>query len=300
VRAKLGRVFEWRVWHLYLLAGVASVVILLVGISMLLGTLYLRGQSRKETQRNAAVNRVQGRALANLKRIQVLEHPKPPSDAQLARAASRALQVCVADPKCRAQLRGSIRRTDLRPSDVPRLRPRRSSSSTGGGAGSGSTSRSGGSTGPPSAGPSRPPSSAPTPRRPQAPRPNRPAPGPSSPPSSPAPGPGPASPSPPRPTPPAPRPAPAAPTPPVSVPPVTPPPAPPPVTVPPITVPPVTPPVQVCTPVVQVNCQRANGRVVGPSGAEADPGSNSGRGNQDKPLCERIKAVCPSGLIRFP
>jgi hypothetical protein len=63
--------------------------------------------------------------------------------------------------------------------------------------------------------------------------------------------------------------------------------------------------VQVCTPVVKVNCREPGGRIVGPGGSSADPGSNSGRGNQDEPLCERVKAPCdekgspifPPGLI---
>jgi hypothetical protein len=71
------------------------------------------------------------------------------------------------------------------------------------------------------------------------------------------------------------------------------------VTVPPV-VPPVVPPIRVCTPVIKVNCVNPkSGRVVGPEGHAADPDSNSGRGNKDEPLCERIKTVCPPGIIRF-
>jgi hypothetical protein len=289
MKARLTRVFEWRVWHLYLMAAVASLVLLLFGGALVLGSLSLRNQSRRETARNAAVNRTQARALENLKRIQALE--KPPSDEQLARAASNALRVCVADTACRRALRGSIRGARLRLSDLP-------STSTDD---TGTPAAPGGTTSPPSSGSSPSPgasgpgggTSTPTPRRPSSPAPRRPAA-----PNRPAP-PAPSTPAPARPSPAPPaQPTPAnpipAPRPPVPLP-TTPPPPPVPA-VPPVQV-------QVCTPAVQVNCQRTDGRLVGPGGSAADPSSNSGRGNQGDRVCDRVKAPCdvfPPGLIRLP
>lgn len=86
---------------------------------------------------------------------------------------------------------------------------------------------------------------------------------------------------------------------------MTPPPPVPPVTVPPITVP---VPVQVCTPVIKINCRNPQSGAIRSAEAEADPASNSGRGSATDPLCDRLKLPCddagnpvfPAGLIRLP
>lgn len=212
--------------------------------------------------------------------------------------ALRALRSCARDPVCRRRNPGVVR-ANRAISNIPTPPPDTSgsgSSSGGGSSGSGGGNSGSGTTPAPrrppaSPGPSRPSTPQPTTR----PTPSRPAPAPSPPPAS-----APPAATAPRPAPPS---VPQATTPPVGpVPPVTTPTVPP--VVPPVTVP---VPIQVCTPVIQVNCRRPNGRIVGPTGAAADPASNSGRGNlEDKP-CERVKAPCddagapvfPDGLIRF-
>jgi hypothetical protein len=219
------------------------------------------------------VNDVQQREIASNRKAAIqakqLARALQPTDAELARGASRALGACLAQPECLRALRGAIRRARLRRSDLPALRtPSRPSRPTtpGGGSFGGSTGTggSGTTTAPrrPAPAPSPP---RPTPRpRPRAPRP-RPAPRPPS-------------------NPPATTPAPTPTSPPsgsTSQPPPVPVPPPPtlPVPVPPIPLP------GVCTPVVNVNCPKGS----------IDPGSNSGRGNSGDQPCDRIKRpdLCP-------
>lgn len=289
IRAKSVSYFGLRYWHVWAWAGALGLIFAVLIVGAFMGVVYLRGLSRQETQRNAAVNRAQQQSIANLRRIQRLE--KPPTDRELALAASNALRVCVADAACRRRLRGAIRRTNLRPSDVPSLVPRPSSDTgsggtgAGGGTGGNSTGTGGNSGGTTS------PGGPDTTRRPTSPAPSRPPVAPS------APAPRPPAAPPPTARPPR-EPTPVTPSTPIPVP-RPPPPTP---TVPPVTTPPVVPPVQVCTPVIQVNCRDPqSGRVVGPNGAAADPGSNGGRGNRDEPLCERVKAPCDAaGNPVFP
>lgn len=291
VAERIAQPFGLRIWHVL----VASLLlgVLLVGVVTIFALVAF--QLNDTQNRDIEANR---RAILNNRRLDRLE--RPPNDRELALAAARALRACVADAVCRSQLRGAIRRTNLRPRDVPSLRPRPSTTPGGGGNGSGSggtgsgqggTSPGSSTTPPTSRSPSanRPPAAQPTvpPRTPpSAPRPggSAPTPGGSRPPTPPTPA-----------TPiPVPRPPPPVPSVPAPPPPVT------------VTTPVPLPPL--CTPVVQVNCRSASGRLVGPGGAEADPESNSGRGNGDDRLCDRVKAPCddagnpvfPGAIIRLP
>jgi hypothetical protein len=277
---KLRQPFGLRIWHV--LAGSALLGLVLVGVVVLFTVIAFRLSDTQQEQIEA-----NERAIDNNRRLDRLE--KPPSDRELARAAANALEGCVADRACRAALRGAIRQSNLRPSDVPNISggsddSRGTSSGTTGSAGSGGSGDNGASqSGPQSrrSGPSTvvPPS---PPRRPRRPAPGGPAP----------PAPSTTAPAPARPTPPR-QPTPPTPSTPIPVPRPTVP-RPPTPTVPPVpTIPvPPLPNVQVCTPVVTVNCRDARGRVVAANGRSADPASSSGRGNDHEPLCERLEVPC--------
>jgi hypothetical protein len=288
-RARLAEPFMWKWGHVVLAAAVVSALLSGVLLAVVIIAFSLNDTQNEQIKANDA-------AIKANSRLDRLE--RPPTDRELARAASNALRGCVADNACRAALRSAIRRTNLRPSDVPRLRPR---TSPGGGASTGGAGSTGSGTGSTGSGtgtdgnltgtgtnPGSSTTSRPAPRRPAPPAASP------APPARP-----PATPPPPQSTP---RPTPATPS--------TPPPAPPvPATPPPVTVTtPGVPVPPVCSPVVNVNCRTPRGRLVGPTGAQADPTSSSGRGNDEDPLCERVKAPCdddgdpvfPVPLVRLP
>lgn len=258
-----------------LLVGIAMAVVLVV---VALIAVRINDLQQDEIRANRKANRENALAIARIRRLE-----RPPTREQLTQAALdalRAIRLCARSAECRrrnpgvTQIARSIPRGEI-PRRAPRTRRRPGGDSSRGGGG--------GSTGPGSS-PSPPPSSpgpsqtgsTPQPTvRPRQPPARRPADRPQTAPDAPsAPGP---------------TPRPGVTTPPVTVPPT---PATPPITVPPITTPPIPVP-PLCTPVIQVNCRRPNGRLVGPTGAAADPDSNSGRGNQREPLCERTEAPCP-------
>jgi hypothetical protein len=241
MRERLTRPFGWKLWHVYVVAGAVALVLCVVVVAGFAAALYLRGQSREETERNARINRAQETAIDNLRRIQELE--RPPTEEETAEAAGAALAACATRPRCRAAFRTTIRRARIRPQDVPALTPDDAAPGDTGSGGGTSGGGGGGGSGPQSTGPSstsRQPAPSPPARRPVAP----PAPAPQPPPSTPSSppstsGPGPTGPNPPATT---------VPRTPVTPPQTVPQPTPPNVPVPIPGLP------SVCTPVAGVNC----------------------------------------------